>query len=237
MLKVNGLSVSIKGRKILNGVTFKMGKGEVVGVVGTTGSGKTSLIYSIKGIIPSLKPGKISGEINFLGRPRVPMDMRIGIVFQNPNDQVFCNSLLEEVSFGLKNMGLYGQALEERARMALKRVGLEKRANDEPFELSQGQRQKLAIASVLAMGPELILLDEPTSSLDNKAGLEIYDILRGLSMEGKSLIVVEHNTDYLAALGGKYLVLDKGRQIAYGGSEVFKSREVAECGVRIPCAL
>ncbi|HNT61188.1 MAG TPA: ATP-binding cassette domain-containing protein, partial [Candidatus Bilamarchaeaceae archaeon] len=125
--------------------------------------------------------------------------------------------------------------LDGRARMALKRVGLEKRANDDPFELSQGQRQKLAIASVLAMGPDLILLDEPTSSLDHRAGLEIYDILRGLSLEGKSLMVVEHNTDYLARLGSKYLVLNDGRQIAYGGSEVFKNREVSECGVRVPC--
>jgi len=234
MLDIEKLSVSIKGRRILQGVSFSLKKGESLGIAGTMGSGKTTLLYSIKGIIPGLKSGKVDGSINFSGAPRKAMDKRIGIVFQNPNDQVFCNTVAEEVGFGLKNLGIRGHALEASVQDALRRVGLEGRAKDDPFELSQGQRQKLAIASVLAMGPELIMLDEPTSSLDHRASVEIYDILRGLVKEGKSVIVVEHDTDYLMGLGGKFLVLDEGKQVALGGKEIFKLEEVKGCGVKIP---
>ncbi len=235
MLEVEGLSVSIKGRKVLEGISFSLGKGETLGVVGTMGSGKTTLLYSIKGIIPGLKPGKVKGRIFFSGKERKPMEKRIGIVFQNPNDQVFCSTVAEEVGFGLKNMGVRGDELGARIEDALRRVGLEKRARDDPFELSQGQRQKLAIASVLAMGPELLLVDEPTSSLDHKASLEVYDILRGLAKGGKGIIVVEHDTDYLMRLGGKFMVLDEGKQVAAGGKEIFFSPKVKNCGVRVPC--
>ncbi len=234
MLDIEKLSVSIKGRKILHGVSFSVKKGESLGIAGTMGSGKTTLLYSIKGIIPGLKSGKVEGRINFSGEPRKAMDKRMGIVFQNPNDQVFCNTVGEEVGFGLKNLGIRGHELEAKVQDALRTVGLEGRAKDDPFELSQGQRQKLAIASVLAMGPELIMLDEPTSSLDHRASIEIYDILRGLVKEGKSVIVVEHDTDYLVGLGGKFLVLDGGRQVAHGGKEIFNSKKVKECGVKIP---
>ncbi|MDD2655539.1 MAG: ABC transporter ATP-binding protein [Candidatus ainarchaeum sp.] len=236
MLEVGGLSVSSKGRRLLGGVSFSIKKGECLGVVGTMGSGKTTLLYAIKGIIPGLKPGKVGGTIRFMGGERLPMDKRIGIVFQNPNDQVFCSTLAEEVGFGLKNLGVRGQELEARVAGALGRVGLEERATDDPFELSQGQRQKLAIASVLAMEPELLLLDEPTSSLDHRASLEIYDILKGLSLEGKSMIVVEHQTEYLARLAGEYLVLNEGKQVAYGGKKIFKSGKAAEWGVKVPCS-
>lgn len=236
MLEVDALSVSVKGKRLLGGVSFSMKRGECLGVVGTMGSGKTTLLYAIKGIIPGLKPGKVGGTIRFMGGKRLPMDKRMGIVFQNPNDQVFCSTVVEEVGFGLKNLGIRGNELGARVDGALSRVGLEGRAKDDPFELSQGQRQKLAIASVLAMGPEMLLLDEPTSSLDHRASLEIYDILRGLSLEGKSMIVVEHQTEYLVRLGGKYLVLNEGKQVAYGGKEIFKLGKVAECGVKIPCS-
>lgn len=234
MLEVDGLSVSIKGKKILSGVSFSLGKGEALGVLGSMGSGKTTLLYAIKGIIPGLKSGKVGGTIRFSGEPRKPMDRRIGIVFQNPNDQVFCNTLAEEVGFGLKNLGIRGRELDARVEGALRRVGLEDRAKDDPFELSQGQRQKLAIASVLAMEPELIMLDEPTSSLDHRASVEIYDILRGLAREGRGIIVVEHDTDYLVGLGGKYLVLNQGKPVAYGGPEIFRRKEVGESGVKMP---
>jgi energy-coupling factor transporter ATP-binding protein EcfA2 len=234
MLEIEKLSVSIKGRRVLQDVSFSLKKGESLGIAGTMGSGKTTLLYSIKGIIPGLKSGKVGGKINFSGEPRKAMDRRIGIVFQNPNDQVFCNTVAEEVGFGLKNLGIRGHELDAKVQDALRRVGLEGRAKDDPFELSQGQRQKLAIASVLAMGPELIMLDEPTSSLDHRASVEIYDILRGLVKEGKAVIVVEHDTDYLVGLGGKFLVLDEGRQVAHGGTEIFKLDEVKKCGVKIP---
>lgn len=234
MLEVDSLSVSIKGRKVLQGVSFSLGRGECLGIAGTMGSGKTTLLYSIKGIIPELKSGRVQGSIKLFGEPWKPMDRRIGIVFQNPNDQIFCSTLAEEVGFGLRNLGIRGRELEAKVEDALRRVGLEERASDDPFDLSQGQRQKLAIASVLAMGPELVMLDEPTSSLDHRASVEIYDILRGLAREGRGIIVVEHDTDYLATLGGKYLVLNEGKVIAYGGKEIFKREDVKKSGVKVP---
>ncbi len=232
-LDVQGLSLSIKGRKVLDGVSFSVPAGGSLGIVGTMGSGKTSLLHCIKGIIPSIVKGEMQGSVLLGGAARKPMDMGIGIVFQNPNDQIFCPTLREEVEFGLRNQRWNGQ-LEERAAEALWKVGLHKRAEEDPFDLSHGQRQKLAIASVLAMDPGVILLDEPTSSLDHRTSLEIYSILSGLTREGKTVVVVEHDTDLLLGLGKQFLVLDSGRVVAQGDESIFLRGEVADCGVKIP---
>ncbi len=234
MIEVQNLSLSLGKREVLKGISFSLEKGSALGICGSMGSGKSSLLYSIKGIIPSLMPGKISGKILVGGQNGSGMRRNVGIVFQNPNDQIFSNTLYDEVEFGLKNFGFRGEDLRVRTESALAQVGLLERKDENPFELSQGQRQKLAIASVLAIEPEVILLDEPASNLDHRSSLEIYRMLAELRDKGKTIVVVEHDTDLLHGFADKFLVLDEGRQVAFGGEEVFSHPHTAKAGVKIP---
>lgn len=234
MIRIENLSLTLGKREVLKGISFSLGRGEALGICGSMGSGKSSLLYSIKGIIPSLMRGKLSGKLLVNGQNGKGMRKGVGIVFQNPNDQIFSNTLYEEVEFGLKNFGFKGEELRSRTESALAQVGLLERKGDNPFELSQGQRQKLAIASVLAMEPEVILLDEPASNLDHRGSLEIYKMLSLLRDKGKTIVVVEHDTDLLHGFADKFLVLDEGRQVAFGGEEVFSHPDTAKAGVKIP---
>jgi energy-coupling factor transporter ATP-binding protein EcfA2 len=234
MIEVQNLSLSLGKREVLKGISFSLEKGSALGICGSMGSGKSSLLYSIKGIIPSLMPGKISGKIIVGGQNGSGMRRNVGIVFQNPNDQIFSNTLYEEVEFGLKNFGFKGEDLRARTENALQQVGLLARKDENPFELSQGQRQKLTIASVLAIEPEVILLDEPASNLDHRTSLEVYRMLSSLKERGKTILVVEHDTDLLHGFADKFLVLDEGKQVAFGGEEVFSHPHTAKAGVKIP---
>lgn len=236
MISADNFSLSIKGRQVLRGLEFAIGKGEALGIAGSMGSGKSSLLYCMKGIIPSLKRGEISGNLHIVGNGGNGSSLRknVGIVFQDPNDQIFSKTVYDEVSFGLRNRGLSGALLEGRAEDALNLVGLWGRREEDPFELSQGQRQKLAIASVLAMEPEVLLLDEPTASLDHRTTREVYKTLDELRESGKTIVIVEHDTDSLVSFADKFLILDSGLQKAFGGEEVFSLPEVEQAGVKSP---
>ena len=124
MIEVQNLSLSLGKREVLKGISFSLEKGSALGICGSMGSGKSSLLYSIKGIIPSLMPGKISGKILVGGQNGSGMRRNVGIVFQNPNDQIFSNTLYDEVEFGLKNFGFRGEDLRVRTESALAQVGL-----------------------------------------------------------------------------------------------------------------
>ncbi len=238
MIIADSLSLKIKERQILRNLSFGIGKGEALGISGSMGSGKTSLLYCIKSIIPALKKGKVSGSLKVNGGPN-DKNLRkdVGIVFQDPNDQIFSRTVYDEVQFGLRNYGHSGAILEEKVENALNRVRLWNRKDDDPFELSHGQKQKLALASVLAMEPEILLLDEPTASLDYRTSVEVYQTLGELRESGKTIVVVDHNTDLLLSLADKFLILDGGMQVAFGEEEVFSKAEVKKAGVKIPWSL
>ncbi|MBD3397617.1 ATP-binding cassette domain-containing protein [Candidatus Micrarchaeota archaeon] len=237
MISLKNFSLSFKDRQVLRGLDFAIGKGEALGISGSMGSGKTSLLYCMKGIIPHLKKGKVSGKLQVNGMEKNKLRRDVGIVFQDPNDQIFSKSVYDEVRFGLKNHGFRSPILEEKIEGALNMVGLWSRREDDPFELSHGQRQKLAIASVLAMEPDLILLDEPTASMDHRTTLEVYKTLGELRESGKTIVAVEHDTDSLVSFADKFLILDHGLQKAFGDEDVFSLPEVAEAGVKIPWGL
>jgi energy-coupling factor transporter ATP-binding protein EcfA2 len=237
MISLEKFSLKIKDRQVLREIDFALGKGEALGISGSMGSGKTSLLYCMKGIIPHLKRGKTSGKLQINGMEKNKLRKDVGIVFQDPNDQIFSKTVYDEVRFGLKNIGVSGGVLEEKVENALNQVGLWNRKDDDPFELSHGQRQKLAIASVLAMEPEVILLDEPTSSLDHRTTLEVYKTLGELRESGKTIVIVEHDTDSLVSFADTFLILDHGNQKAFGDEEVFSLPVVKEAGVKIPWGL
>lgn len=201
----------------VNNVNFKINKGEFVGIIGHTGSGKSTLIQHLNGLI---KP--TSGEVLFCGRNIFDKgtnisDIRkdIGLVFQYPEYQLFESTILEDVAFGPKNMGISKDAAKEMAREALELVGIgEKYYERSPFELSGGEKRRVAIAGMLAMKPEILILDEPTAGLDPIGREKILSLLKRLQKEeGLTIILVSHSMEDMAKYSDRVLVMNKGNLI------------------------
>ncbi len=239
-IKVENVSFTYQnGREALKNVSFKIDDGDFVGIVGPTGCGKTTLLYCLNGLIPNSIKGKFSGEVYVDGISTKSLRVselakKIGIVFQDPDWQLFNLSVKDEVAFGPKNLKLNN--IEERVKSALSLVGLNGFEDAEPFRLSQGQKQKLCIACVLAMNPKIILLDEPTSNLDYKNTKQIYSILKRLNMQGKTIVIIEHDTDLLVEHANKIILLNNGEIIRNGSVEEVLSdvNLLEEVGVKVP---
>lgn len=240
-ITVKNLSFSYHGneKKVLDRINLTIRDGDFIGVVGPTGSGKTTFLYCLNGLIPNSIKGKFSGEVlvdDILTTKCKVSDLakKVGIVFQDPDWQLFSLTVRDEVAFGLKNLKM--DRIEKRVKEALKIVGLEGFEETEPYRLSQGQKQMLCIACVIAMQPKIILLDEPTSNLDYKNTKNIYSLLRRLNKEGKTIVVVEHDTDLLAEYTNKIIVLAEGKIVKNGlKKEVFSDYGLLEkLGIKIP---
>lgn len=226
--------------KALTDVSLKMEQGEFVGIIGHTGSGKSTLIQHLNGI---LKP--TSGEIFFHGRDIYDGDFslkelrsKVGLVFQYPEYQLFETTVFEDVCFGPKNLGLSENEAGLRAFEALEHVKIPKDMfYQSPFELSGGQKRRVAIAGVLAMKPEVLVLDEPTAGLDPKGRDELLAELKRLNESmNMTIILVSHSMEDVANFVGRLVVMDEGR-IAYDGTpkEVFSHyRELEKMGLMAP---
>jgi energy-coupling factor transport system ATP-binding protein len=239
VIKVENVSFSYPEREVLRNVSFSVEKGDFVGITGSTGSGKTTLAYTLNGLIPHAVRGRFSGSVEVCGmdtrRHKIPeLAGRIGFVFQDPDWQIFSLSVNDEVSFGLRNLGM--KDVERRVREALGHVGLTGYGDSMPHKLSHGQKQNLCIASVLAMEPEIIVLDEPTSQLDHRNTLNVYGTLKRLNKEGKTIIVIEHDTDLLYEYATRILMIEKGRIVKAGKSgEVFSDGKLLKrLGIKMP---
>jgi len=238
-VEISGLKFSYPGREVLKGIDLQIGDGEFLGITGPTGSGKTTLIYCLNGLIPHSIGGKFSGSVSVFGmdtkKHRVSeLARKVGFVFQDPDWQIFNLSIKDEIAFGLKNLKM--DNIDARIEKAIKFAGLEGYEEEMPHRLSHGQKQKLSIACVLAMEPEMIVLDEPTSQLDYRSKISIYDMLRRLNREGKTIVVVEHDTDLLWDYAGKAFLIDGGMGIAHGPAKKVLSRRklLEEIGVKSP---
>jgi len=225
----------------LTDVSFEIGEGEFVGIIGHTGSGKSTLIQHLNGLLKP-KSGKILVDgVDITGKDVKMSDIRrkIGLVFQYPEYQLFEETVRKDVAFGPLNLGLAQEEAEKRAEEAIRLVGLdyEEIADRSPFELSGGQKRRVAIAGVLAMQPELLILDEPTAGLDPKAHADVLDMIVRIHETSKnSIILVSHNMGDIARLSDKVLVMDRGRLILTGTpSEVFRQAELLESlGLALP---
>ena len=218
--------------KALEDVSFTIEPGSFTGIIGHTGSGKSTLIQHLNGL---LKPS--SGSIT--PEPDRQVRSRIGLVFQYPEYQLFEESVAKDVAFGPKNQGLKGEELEQRVREALDMVDLpcDTFGERSPFELSGGQKRRAAIAGVLAMRPEILILDEPTAGLDPKAHREILQLVKKIRSEwGCSIVLVSHNMDDVADLCDRVLVMDGGRLALQGTpQEVFLQADaLCSMGLDLP---
>ncbi len=194
-------------------------KGDFVSVLGSNGSGKTSFAYILTGIIPHAVEGRFRGEVTLDGRNILDQSLgdlasKVGMVFQNPELVIFNVTVREEVAFGVKNLKL--DSPEKRITESLETVGLLEFEKRNPNDLSEGQKQLLCIACVLAMGTDYIVLDEPVAHLDYRNSRQVYDILKKLNENGKTVIIVEHDTDNVWEYSNKTIVLGDNKVVRYG---------------------
>lgn len=224
----------------LDDVNLSLGKGEIVGLAGHTGSGKSTMIQLLNGL---LKPtgGTVTFEgkdIHAKGYSGNYLRSKVGMVFQYPEHQMICDTVWEDVAFGPSKQGLTGEACETRVEEALRFVDLpEKYYQASPLQLSGGQKRRVAIAGVLAMHPEYIILDEPAAGLDAAGKREIFDRIRRMSREqGIGVLLVSHSMEDLAEYADRIIVLDDGKKILDDRpAQVFAKREtLADCGLDVP---
>ena len=201
------------GHRALDGVDLHVHPGERVALLGPNGAGKTTLVLHLNGILAAS-----AGTVTIAGLPvakdsMVDIRRRVGIVFQDPDDQLFMPTVEADVSFGPANLGLQGADLAERVEAALSAVGVAHLRHRAPHHLSFGERRLVAIATVLAMEPEIVVLDEPTANLDPAGRRELAEVLDGL---GHTMLVVTHDLPYALQLCPRSVVLNAGRIVADG---------------------
>lgn len=225
----------------LRNISFSLTSGEFLGIAGPTGSGKSTLLQHLCGLLsPAEGTLLIDGQELSGKAAQRSLRGKVGMAFQYPERQLFAGSVLEDVAFGPKNMGHAADQAAELARKALASVGLgdEELEQRNPFALSGGQQRRVALAGILAMQPEILLLDEPAAGLDPKAHKEMLELVSGLRQQGMTIVMASHDMDDLAAYCDRILVLDGGRQAALGAAaEVFSQVDLlTSIGLDLPFA-
>ncbi|MBS7653571.1 MAG: ATP-binding cassette domain-containing protein [Candidatus Bathyarchaeia archaeon] len=222
-------------------VTLRVERGEFILLTGPSGCGKTTLCRCFNGLIPHFYGGKLEGEITVAGlrtteHPIHEIAQHVGLVFQTPENQLFALTIEKDVAFGLENLGLPRDEMRRRVDWALKVTGIYDLKDRAPYEVSGGQQQRVAIASILAMQPEVIVLDEPTSFLDPLSARNILEVINRLNKElGITIILVEHRLDLAARYANRVIVMNEGQIILDGEPrKVFLENEAALIGVGIP---
>lgn len=230
---------TIYAYQALKNINLTINKGEFLAIIGHTGSGKSTLIQHFNGLL-SPSEGHIYYEgkdIYEKGYSRVQLRGKIGLVFQYPEYQLFAETVLEDVSFGPKNLGLPLLEVQQRAFEAIEAVGLKDTVYDlSPFELSGGQKRRVAIAGVLAMKPEILVLDEPVAGLDPAGRKELLELLKALNEQGMTIVLVSHNMEDVAEYAKRVLVMENGSIILDGTtSRIFQDKKKLEkLGLELP---
>ncbi len=225
----------------LDDVSFTAEDGQMVGIIGHTGSGKSTLLQHLNGLLKPKSGQIIAGGVDITAAGVVMRDIRrrIGLVFQYPEYQLFEETVAKDVAFGPSNLGLSADEIDQRVREAVELVGLDYDAvkNVSPFDLSGGQKRRVAIAGVIAMKPEVLILDEPTAGLNPRAHNDILDMVETIHRSEKNIIfLVSHNMNDIARMSDKVIVMDHGRKMMDGTpSEVFShEKELRDMGLALP---
>ena len=203
------------GTKALDGVTFQLNAGETVAMLGANGSGKTTFVLHLNGLLRG------RGKIRICGMPLAKDTLsairsKIGLVFQDSDEQLFMPTVLEDVAFGPLNLGVPAEQAVEKAKLTLRQVGMEHACDKAPYHLSAGEKRRVALAGVLAMNPEILVLDEPTIFLDPPGQLNLLQLLQTLP---QAKMIVTHDVAFVAALAARAIFFDKGKLVGDGPIE------------------
>ncbi len=226
----------------LNSVSLEVNEGEVVALVGPSEAGKTTLCMTINGLIPHEFRGQFNGNVKVRGMDTLAFEPHqfastVGMVFQEPENQFVMTSVEDEIAFGMENLGVPTEKIEERLSWVLKVTRLEGLEKKHPRALSGGQKQRVAIASALVLEPKILVLDEPTSELDPVGKTEVLSLIGQLNREhGITIVIVEHETEMLAEMAQRVILLSKGRVALEDGARQFfaKPQVLREYGLFVP---
>ena len=228
----------------IENISLSFEKGKFYGIIGANASGKTTLCNLIRGLCPNFYRGTLEGQVLFNGIPLSQADeqriaVEIGFVFQNPFLQIsgIRETVFEEVGLGLENLGLPRGEILERVMRVSKSIHIEELLDKNPMELSGGQCQRVAFASIIAMDADVMVIDEPTSQLDPEGTKDIFEIIRHLKKRGKTIILVEHKIDMIAQYCDEVVVLQEGKITAKGMTrEVLTTEGLEKTGAPRPSA-
>lgn len=245
VIETNNLTYSYPNAKkpSIKNVSITINKGDFVILTGPSGCGKTTLCRCLNGLVPHFYNGTLEGKITVAGLDVSEHEIHelarhVGLVFQNPENQLFALSVEKDVAFGLENFAMPRNEMRKRVDWALKKAGICELNERPPHELSGGQQQRVAIASVLAMQPDIIILDEPTSFLDPLGAEKIFEVISNLNKElGITIVLVEHRLDLAAKYANRVIVMNDG-EVALSGAprEIFTSEKARLIGIGIPKA-
>ena len=217
------------GTQALRNVNIKIKKGDKIAIMGPNGAGKSTLFSHFNGLSePTSGHVEIDGEkIIFERDELLKVRQKVGIVFQDPNDQLFAPTVKEDVAFGPMNLGLEYEEVEKRIEEALEMVGMSGFEEKTPHHLSGGQQKRVAIAGIIAMRPEIMILDEPTAGLDPEGVDKVLNILNNLNSEGMSIVISSHDIEMVKEFADKIFVLYDGEIIAQGDKhQIFSDKEL-----------
>ena len=225
----------------LRDINVGIEKGKFYGVIGENGSGKTSFCALLRGFIPSFYKGNLQGDVMVDGIKlqdhEEDLSKKIGYVFQNPFTQIsgVKDTVFEEVAYGLENFGVPVEEIEKRVIDVMKLTDIEALAEKNPFDLSGGQMQRVALASVIILEPDILIIDEPTSQLDPEGTESVFKIIKALKDRQKTIILVEHKIDLIAEYADEVIVFKEGTIIAKGDKqEILSDVSLLEKGVALP---
>ncbi|NPV27072.1 MAG: energy-coupling factor transporter ATPase [Firmicutes bacterium] len=237
MIHVQNLSYRYNnGSEILKGLSFTIKDGEFVAIIGQNGAGKTTLLKHFNGLLKPTAGRVLVNNLDVAKTKTSQLARQIGFLFQNPDHQIFCPTVYEEIAFGLKNLGINHSDLDMLVRQAAEKVGISTYLQCNPFSLSKGQRQRVALASVLAVNTENLVLDEPTTGLDYQEGIAIMEIIKKLNEEGKTIIIVTHDMELVARYAKRVIILKNGEVLQDGPTKkvLSKTASLAASGLQPP---
>lgn len=229
-------------KEIFQNLSLSVKRGELCSIIGPNGAGKTTLCNVIRGFIPHFYKGDFQGDVIIDGKNTRSstigeLALKIGFVFQNPFTQIsgVADTVFEEISFGLENIGVEASKIRARVEEVLTLTNIESLRDRNPFELSGGQLQRVALASIIVMEPEILVIDEPTSQLDPEGTEEVFEIIKRMKEKQKTIVLVEHKMELIAEYSDHIILIDDGEIVFEGNrEEVLTNEQVLQHDTRLP---